>query len=342
MAINMPQQTKSPLDAIANALNVVGKLSDMSANSEALDNARADRTRADQDYNKKREEMLSLKDPNSAQSKQERAQAQGLGLQFDPNASAAQIQSSYGPLSEYAQARFKEEGSRRTALAREMEQRKTELAKLGMKIPKGMMEQVNPETGETELVSKAKTLPPDKVLSVNEGNLIPTQLKDVAQTIEGNQGSFGPFVGRFNALNPYNEKAKTIDAQLRTSAQSFGRYMEGGVLRKEDEEKYQKMFPQVTDSPEVARNKLALVNRLLVAKQKSNVEALASSGYDVSGVRQQLENQAVPTVLGGRKSEGLIPEARADSGKQSTGKFGPSVQQNGHTYNWNPQTGKYE
>lgn len=344
MAINMPGQQRSPLDAIANALNVVGKITEMSANSEALDNARADRSRAEQEYNAKREEMLALKDPNSAASKQARQQAQRLGLKFDPDASASQIQGNYGPLSEYAQTQFKEEGSRKTALAREAENRRTELAKIGLKNQSGTREVLNPETGQMELVStsKVKQLPSDKVLLVNQGNLIPNQLKDIEETIVNNQSSFGPIAGRLSALNPYNEKSGAIDAQMRVAAQSFGRYMEGGVLRKEDEDKYRKMFPQLGDTPEMAKNKLAIVNRLLVEKQRSDVDALGSSGYDVSGVRRELQNSELPKILGGKKSEGLIPEAKADSGKQSMGKHGPTVMQNGHTYNWNPSTGKYE
>lgn len=158
-------------------------------------------------------------------------------------------------------------------------------------------------------------LPPDKVLNVNEGNVIPQQLSDVRKTLEANQDSFGPVMGRLNSLNPYDEKSSTIDAQMRAAAQSFGKYMEGGVLRKEDEDKYRKMFPSLSDTPEVARNKLAIVDRLLSSRQGSNVAALKTSGYDVSGVDQGLSVPDAPGILtlGKPGSSGLISEAHANS-----------------------------
>lgn len=165
--------------------------------------------------------------------------------------------------------------------------------------------------------NEPQRLPPDKVLNVNEGNVIPQQLSDVRKTLESNQDSFGPVMGRLNSLNPYDEKSSTIDAQMRAAAQSFGKYMEGGVLRKEDEDKYRKMFPSLSDTPEVARNKLAIVDRLLSSRQGSNIAALKTSGYDVSGVDQGLSVPDAPGILtlGKPGGSGLIPEAHAGGGR---------------------------
>lgn len=150
----------------------------------------------------------------------------------------------------------------------------------------------------------AKQLPPDKVLLVNEGNAIPGLLSDISSTIEQNKDSFGPIAGRWGAMNPYNEKAQAIQSQVKASSQAFGRYMEGGVLRKEDEVKYEKMFPQSSDTPETARNKLAIVNKLLVDKQKSNLQALQKSGYDIGGLTgTELEGQ-LPSVLTNKPQSG--------------------------------------
>jgi hypothetical protein len=163
-------------------------------------------------------------------------------------------------------------------------------------------------------LDNGKRLPADKVLSVNEGNTLPTMLGDVKGMLEKNAPLFGPLSGRMAGLNPYNEQAQTADAQLRTAAQSFGKYMEGGVLRKEDEEKYRKMFPQLSDTPEVARNKMALVERMLAQKQNSNVQALADQGYSTSGLNKPLAAPPVPgTLTRGSAGNGgsLIPDAAA-------------------------------
>lgn len=162
-------------------------------------------------------------------------------------------------------------------------------------------------------------LPADKVLLVNEGKQIPRLLGDIGGTIEANKDIFGPVMGNLSALNPYSERAQTIDGQVRTAAQSFGRYMEGGVLRKEDEIKYRKMFPALGDTPEVARNKLALIDRQLKQKLTADVQALKASGYDTKGLGGEMgEAPGLPEVLAGPgKRGGGPPTATAASPQDS-------------------------
>lgn len=59
--------------------------------------------------------------------------------------------------------------------------------------------------------------------------------------------------------------------------------MENGVLRKEDEEKYRKMFPQASDDDKVKKNKLEIIKRQLSQKYEDDRKTLGRSGYDVSG-----------------------------------------------------------
>lgn len=169
-----------------------------------------------------------------------------------------------------------------------------------------------------------KQLPADKVLAVQEGKQIPKMLEDLKATFTDTE-SFGPIKGLLGKLNPYDTKSATANAQISTAAQSFGRYMEGGVLRKEDEEKYRKMFPNLTDTPEVAANKLALVERMLKSKSASDVEALGNSGYDVSAFGQGGVIPELPAVLS-QKSSGLIPEAQAAQGPK------PGAVQDGYKF----------
>lgn len=167
-------------------------------------------------------------------------------------------------------------------------------------------------------------LPPDKVLQVQAGAQIPNTLAEIEGTLSQNSNLFGPMQGRMGAMNPYDTQSQTVDAQMRSAAQQFGRYMEGGVLRKEDEEKYRKMFPNLTDTPDIAKNKLAIVRKLLVDKQNADVQALKDQGFDVSGFRQ-LETSQLPKGLGKAKGklksglvaepkQGLVQEAAAPSG----------------------------
>lgn len=165
------------------------------------------------------------------------------------------------------------------------------------------IEQLNGKAG------KGKMLPADKVLSVNEGKNITSTIDDVKKVLGANGDTFGPFAGRMGAANPYDTKAQGIDSQMRTASQQFGRYMEGGVLRKEDEEKYRKMFPQLNDTPELAATKLAVVERMLKKKQAADVATLKGSGYNTSGFGEAAEIPDLPQNITG--GSGFLNSASA-------------------------------
>ena len=131
--------------------------------------------------------------------------------------------------------------------------------------------------------SAGKRLPAPTVLVLNEGKNVSRLLPEVDQAIEANKDIFGPVEGRLRGLNPYDKRAQTVDARMRSASQAFGKFMEGGVLRKEDEEKYRKMFPQLGDEVTVAKNKLAIVRRQLAQKYNDDKATMGKSGYDVSG-----------------------------------------------------------
>ena len=137
-------------------------------------------------------------------------------------------------------------------------------------------------------------LTPNVILKVNEGNAIPAMLDDVSKVIQGNIDLFDPIKGRANSWNPYNTRIQSVDSQIRAAAQAFGRFMEGGVLRKEDQEKYRKMFPNVGDTPEVASAKLQNVRRQLIQRQNSDLEALQSQGYDTTGLDKDFAIPGLP------------------------------------------------
>lgn len=158
-------------------------------------------------------------------------------------------------------------------------------------------EEIKANLEKDKVTNSKKQMSANDILKVNEGTMIPSMLKDVESTIAQNPDLFNPVTGTFKGMNPFDEKSKTAQAQLKASAQAFGKYMEGGVLRKEDEVKYEKMMPQLGDSPEVARNKLQIVQRLLANKNKGDIEALRKSGYDVSGISSEGGAPAIPQVL---------------------------------------------
>lgn len=314
MSINMPQGRVSPIE------RTVELLQGVSLGKDIYDKFKNSSKAADQ------EETYS--DPTSAESKQARDLISKVsGSPIAETVSRKQIESQYGPIAQLANEDFKFSRQHQNAIDLEKLKNRGEIDKArlmaGMRKP-------------------ADRLPADKVLTVNQGNTIPKQLADISATIGQNADSFGPVMGRLSTLNPYDTKSQTIDAQLRASAQAFGRYMEGGVLRKEDEDKYRKMFPTLGDTPEVARNKLAIVNKLLVEKQKSDVGALEQQGYSVNGLQADLGKGEIPGIIrtkAGGGSGGLVPNAQA---APAQGPHGAAVVQNGVVFQWNPQTNTYE
>lgn len=231
--------------------------------------------------------VASKKDPNSKQSMALKALAPRWGIAVSPEMSAFDIEQMIDPkkmMETEARSQVDFDKAKRLAQMQHGFDMQKEKAKLAEK---------------AALDAKGQKLPADKVLKVNEGNAIPKMLEDIDQTISSNEMAFGPILGRIRAANPYDETAQAVQSQTRAASQAFGRFMEGGVLRKEDEEKYRKMFPNNSDTPETARNKLAIVRKLLVDKQKSDLAALQNSGYDVSGFNAKLPEAANPAVLSG-------------------------------------------
>lgn len=97
----------------------------------------------------------------------------------------------------------------------------------------------------------------------------------------------GPVFGRAARFSPFfAEEAKQAEAAIRAESQRFGRFMEGGVLRREDEEKYFRIFPQLTDLSPVARFKGTLLQRMLAEKNNHQLEALQSAGFDTRGLQK--------------------------------------------------------
>lgn len=164
----------------------------------------------------------------------------------------------------------------------------------GSKVPATYMAELETKRNDTEAKNREtaakkagmKILPAAQVLAMNEGKSVARMLPDVEAALKQGEGIMGPVSGRAGSMNPYKTDSKTLEARFRTASQSFGRFMEGGVLRKEDEAKYEKMFPQISDPPDIAKNKLKIVRRMLAEKYEDDRKTMGKSGYDVSGFEE--------------------------------------------------------
>lgn len=108
------------------------------------------------------------------------------------------------------------------------------------------------------------------------------QLNALKDTVKNNLQYIGPISG-LSALNPYS-KARQVQADIDRVKQNVGKALEGGVLRKEDEEKYKKILATMTDTPDTAEYKLNQLIAQLTAdieRYKGN-QSLAGRNVSVS------------------------------------------------------------
>jgi len=110
-------------------------------------------------------------------------------------------------------------------------------------------------------------------------------LLDLQDKIAGNLEYIGPIKG-LQKLNPFS-KARQIQADVDRIRQKVGKALEGGVLRKEDEEKYKKILATLTDTPETARYKIEQLITDIQTDYERYVEAQASAGRYIGGFDQQ-------------------------------------------------------
>lgn len=94
------------------------------------------------------------------------------------------------------------------------------------------------------------------------------------------EGKMGPVSGRINAMNEFDVDAQTFNASMKAVAQMVGKAMEGGVLRKEDEEKYRKMLPTIQDTPAVGQNKIQNVMEMLMLQKKTKENTYGGATAD--------------------------------------------------------------
>lgn len=115
-----------------------------------------------------------------------------------------------------------------------------------------------------------------------------TSLDDLVtlRTTLGTTGA-GSKVGTMvpNAISEFTgwgNDSKARQATIDRVKQVIGRALEGGVLRKEDEIKYGKILPTIGDPPGVAKAKLDGLEKALIQRRETQLDALRDANYDVT------------------------------------------------------------
>jgi len=143
-----------------------------------------------------------------------------------------------------------------------------------------LMNMYNDETKYQEKQAKSRkgaTLTAGQKKELSDFEVSIKQMGSLTTSIEQFKDIMGPIQGRARAAYPYDVDAQSFNSKMTAIAQVVGKAMEGGVLRKEDEIKYRKMLPQITDTPQVARNKIKNVTEMLKLQRQTKEDMYSSS-----------------------------------------------------------------
>jgi len=119
----------------------------------------------------------------------------------------------------------------------------------------------------------------DKITDYDKGFRNVNQLEDL---LKANQDIIGPLAG-MKSWNPYSTESRKILAILKQVKQVVGKTLEGGVLRKEDEAKYEKILPTLFDQPAVAFEKIKNLRKDIRLGRQEYLDNLKRAGFDTSG-----------------------------------------------------------
>jgi hypothetical protein len=135
---------------------------------------------------------------------------------------------------------------------------------------------------------KSQRLSQTTVKGMAEFKNFPTLLNDLRQTIEKDKVAMGPISGRATPLlgklgvvNDATMKASELNAKYEAVKQVVAKGLEGGVLRKEDMPKYEKILGDITLKPEFAQQNLNNLEKMLISNYTAYTTGLEASGYFV-------------------------------------------------------------
>lgn len=147
---------------------------------------------------------------------------------------------------------------------------------------------------------------------------------DVLRTVLGDTGTFA----RVGASMPtwvteltggWGADAKSRNAVIARVKQVIGKALEGGVLRKEDEEKYKDILPTIGDTEAVALSKINGLEAAIVLRKSRLLDSLEDAGYDMQKFRQRLVR--VPSQALEAKAEAALKAANRDTSPASIKAF---------------------
>jgi hypothetical protein len=116
-------------------------------------------------------------------------------------------------------------------------------------------------------------------------------------------------------LAGWGTSAKSRQGVIDRVKQVIGKTLEGGVLRKEDEYKYEKILPTIKDTQAVAKTKLVGLETAIRQRRSTFLDALSDAGYDTTQYNARPSSPpltaSAPGMIRARDPQGVVHEAKA-------------------------------
>lgn len=142
------------------------------------------------------------------------------------------------------------------------------------------------EALKLQFMMRGKELPETAVDKISQFESGVSDANGLLTKIENNPHLLGLMRGTITTFNPKDVAGRQLLADIDRVKQSIGKSLEGGVLRKEDEEKYKKILATITDEPKVAVYKLKELIQAINEKRAQYLGNLQKAGYYTSGLTQ--------------------------------------------------------
>lgn len=144
-----------------------------------------------------------------------------------------------------------------------------------------------------------------KLMDASAGRKAPNQIETlrpiqksiaVVNQLEGLQQSINktitdPILGTLKKYNPYDFDARAIQAQLQAIVPNLARgvFGEVGVLTDNDIKNYIQTLPNIQSTAEQNKFVMSMTLKTVQRNLESQLETLASAGYDISGFKNQYQ-----------------------------------------------------
>lgn len=145
-------------------------------------------------------------------------------------------------------------------------------------------EEYNPAShGNIVVPGAPPILPPNQNVEITDITAARKQLRDlITGAKDSGFGKGNPYVekARTSKINPFqllDPKAQKFKQLTAATKQIIGKGLEGGVLRKEDEDKYTAILPQPGDTTDILTSKASQLDKLLEQKQQERVKGFSQT-----------------------------------------------------------------